>query len=933
MYFVARSMIPAPIDRALAPAAIAVIGASDRPGSRGYHIWRAIRASTGLSAIYPVNPKYKYLGDVRCFASAARIPGRIDLAVIAVKPETTNAVLQSLAPQHPAFVLFAPQIEGLLSERSEISSLLTAAHRIGTRVIGPNSIGLMSPVRGINASCWPKLPKAGGTALIAQSGLVATALLSRASETGIGFSGIVDAGLELDISMAEWIDWFAADRDTRLIALQIEALPQPRTFFTALRAAAREKPVIVLRASPDSSFAADRMAATRFGTDAGQDDAFNALCRAAGALRVRTFAAFAAAIDAFSRGRLPQGPRVAVLSNGTGFAALAASAAARSGLRIAGFSNTTIRTLHALAPQESMPANPLLIGPAASPARFEASLDAALADPGIDSALVVVAPSPMTAFSPVMEKLAAISLRTFKPIAATWASEEATPIVKRTLAAMPDVRLTAIRSPEAAAEALGLLAEHAQSQRDRRLPPTVARQRLSAEALAEIRSLLRRALVAGRHRLTSAETAKLLSLAGLPTIPHRITHSIEEARLAANDLGWPIALKAAATGLGRRTEAGLVFLDIATPEALEQAWRLITQNLAAGSPLATPEGIIVEKMTPHPAQRELRLGIRRDAVLGPVIEYAAAGIAGTLYLDRICALPPLGINEALHLASSLEADRMLSGFRGQPPANRLLIALALCRLSDIAEAIPAILSLQLEPVVPFENRLAVLSAEASLYDAPLEPDARHSHLTARRAPPSEPEELMLRRRSADKKPAKRFYLRPIFEEDFELMKRFISTLSERSRYLRFHTAAPISSERIAMLCQPEWGREGAWAATEVSESESAPDASNAPIAAVGRWHKTKIAGEAEFGIVVRDDCQRLGLARTLMERLEKEAAQEGCNKLVGYVLSGNDPMEAMMQSLGFVVEKNPQGIGSEVRRWAKVLQPAAKPEHPSPSPL
>lgn len=940
-------MPTASIDRALAPAAVAVIGASDRPGSRGYHVWRAVCASPGLASVYPVNPKYKYVGDARCYPFAAQIPGRIDLAVIAVKPASAPAALKSLAAKRPAFILFAPQAEGLLSDKSEIAALLTEAHRIGARVIGPNSIGVMSAARGVNASYWPQLPKPGGAALIAQSGLVATALLERASESGIGFSGVVDAGLELDIGMAEWIDWFAADRSTRLIALQVEALPQPRAFFSALRAAAREKPVVVLRAGPEGGYAADRVAASRFSTDAGQDDAFDALCRAAGALRVRTFSAFAAAVDAFACGRLPQGPNVAVISNGTGFAALAADAASRAGLRLAGFSNAAAKALHALAPRERMPGNPLVVGPAASPERIEASLNAALADPGVDSALVIVAPSPMTAFIPAMEKLAAASMRTFKPIAAAWASDAATPAAKRALSSHPEARLAAIRSPEAAAEALGLLARQAAAAADRREPPAVMRQRLSPEALAEIRALLRSALVARRHRLRAAETAKLLSLAGLPPVPHRLARSLEEALTAAEALGWPVALKASAAGLGRRTESGLVFLDLADAAALERAWRSLTENLTRGSPLATPEGVLVEKMTPHPPERELRLGIRRDAVLGPVIEYAAAGIAGTLYGDAAAALPPLGINEARRLAGSLRANRMLEGFRGQPPANRLLLALALCRLSDLAEAVPAILSLKLEPVVPFEDRLVVLSAEASLYDAPLEPDAAHSHLTARRAPAAEPVECAPRARTAAKKSPgepeeegrrkgkkqdaepgtapERFFLRPIFEEDFERMKRFIGSLSERSRYLRFHTAAPLSEARIAALCRPEWGREGAWAAVEAKSGAEASAAFSSPIAAVARWRRTGREAEAEFGIVVRDDCQRLGLARTLMARLEEEAAEEGCRTLAGYVISGNEAMEAMMRALGYAIEKNPPEMGPEVHRWAKALDGGSRP--------
>ena len=213
----------AALDALLRPRSIVVIGASSMPASRGYHVWRSVALSTGLNALWPVNPKYRFVGEHRCYPNAYAIPdSEIDLAILCVKSKHLPNALKSLEKNPPKAVLFAPQQEGPLIELSTVEQLYESVKRMGSRLLGPNSIGTMAPVQDINASFWPRTPRPGGVALIAQSAMIATGFIERAAASGLGFSGVVSTGLEIDVGLAELIDWFAQDRSTRVIAVEVE---------------------------------------------------------------------------------------------------------------------------------------------------------------------------------------------------------------------------------------------------------------------------------------------------------------------------------------------------------------------------------------------------------------------------------------------------------------------------------------------------------------------------------------------------------------------------------------------------------------------------------------------------------------------------------------------------------------------------------------
>lgn len=904
----------------LAPRSIAVIGASTHPASRGYHVWRSVSLSNGLKSLWPVNPKYRFVDDLPCYPDAEHIPDRsIDLSILCVSRRHLGKALAKLALNPPRAVLFAPQEEGPLSDNTEITALSEAATRMGALLLGPNSIGMINPILGVNASFWPRMPKKGSIALIAQSAMIATGFMDEAEESGLGFSGIINTGLEVGVSLADTIEWFAHDLRTRVIAVEVGALRNPRAFWSALRAAATQKPVVVLRPGPGSGFAADRLAASRFGTDAGEDKAFDALLASAGALRARTSTEFYAATAAFCAGTSVASNEggAAIIANGSGVAALAADAADAAGVPLGRLSNRTIQVLHKAHPGERIPVNPLVIGAGAPGTRFAETLAVILEDPAICGASVIVGPSPFSALDPTFSEIARASMKTFKPVFVSWLSTRGTPLVRTQLEAMKGSRLIALRSPELAMKAFGLLLERAKRLRELRNPPTSLRGTLSPEALTVIRSLCRDTLKEGRHQFAPREARILVAALGLKPISARLVRTLDEAKAVAAEIGYPVVIKVADLSAGSRSAAGLIHLSIDTSEELSAAWKRLVDNLARHD--RTPEvcGVLVEKMFVHSVEREFRLAIRLDAVLGPVIEFGGAGLETSLYGDYAVGLPPLTLADAERLAHAPRASAALEEYRGLPAIDWSALVTVLLRLSDLAVAIPAIRELRLEPIVPCSSGVVVLEASAALYDAPLFPDRTYQHLAVR--PPQLEVALPITDALGN------FYtLRALTEDDYSHLSDFIRSLSSASFFYRFLTSTALSEERIAELCRPDCARGGAWALFEkTSEGER--------IAASGRWsalpHREGSTGrEAEFGIAVRDDLKRRGLARQLLDFLEKEAAAEGFSRLVGFVLPGNAPMEHFLSARHYVLEDEAyEGAGTQPRRWSRsITEPFTK---------
>lgn len=631
-----RAMETFSLQRLLNPRSIAVVGASDRPESRGFFVWQSISKSRNGRTVWPVNPKYRYIGNDPCHARVDDLPGAPDLAVVTLRSALIPDTLEALARKGTLGVVVAPEEEHLFVEGALSRRMLDIVHRTGLRVIGPDSIGLMCPPSGLNASYWPDTPRTGGIALVTQSALIATALLDDLADVRTGFSGVVNTGADIDLSISDWIEHFADDARTRVLALQIEGLRRPRAFYSALSYAASRKPVVILHSSSNAGFSGDRLSCHRFGTHAGRGLVFDALVRRAGAQCVSDFRQFASAVVAlascpvpFLRGDAEEGSRVAVLSNGTGFALMAAEAAERHGMHLSGLANSTIHELQRTFPSPQLPVNPVVVGAASSAERLSKTLDIVLKDPSVEGALVTVAPGPSTPVDPTFRLLAHTARTTTKPVILSWASERISHAVRVQLAHAPEARIAAVRSPTAAVGAMAALFREARLKHDKRRIPLRQTPRLAEEALARVRAVLRAPLDAERIVLSGEETRRLCEAADLGTTPERpdSTRPILKLELNRDDV----------LGTYVRTSLGGDFGKICTDEvaalpplALDEALRCVRSTRIGGA-LSDEEALGAARALARLAE----LGERIPALVEITLEHAANTAPEAFFCPRV----------------------------------------------------------------------------------------------------------------------------------------------------------------------------------------------------------------------------------------------------------------------------------------------------------
>lgn len=886
-----------PLNRALCPENIAVIGASDRPQSRGSFVWRAIAHSPLLKNAWAINPKYKYIGERPCFAKISEVPGNIDLAVISLRADRILKSLIDAGERGVACALITPDENAYASDRIWLEKLILVADQYQMRLIGPDSLGLMNPGLGVNASYWPNLPRPGNIALITQSGMIGTALLDYAQEAELGFSGVISTGAAIDLDMPELLDYYAHDKNTRVIALHIEGIRHPRAFYCALNVACQNKHVVILKANTSSGYIADRIACFKMGTDAGSEKAFAALVERAGATLVSTFEDFTAAVAAFATNKLPQGNRLAVIANGSGFAALTASAAQERDIDLHGLSNPSIKALANAFPSQQIAVNPVNVGATAPAERYRKTLQIVLQDPMIDGAVVVVAPGPVTTIDPTLRLLAKTAAGSYKPVITAWVSDRITRSVRKQLRSVPNAPISAIQSPVSATHAFSYLAREAQRRQERQSAPSSWTPNIGPKELEQARGIIQRVRDQGRHTLSYAEVEELLGHIGIQCVPSQECRTLAEAQEAAEKLGWPVAVKVISRSISRKSDVGGVVLDVANAQALADAWQHLTDNMSRQTPLVSIDGVIIQKMLPHETIREVRLAVTYDNVLGPIIEFGTGGFGAEIYQDLTAELPPLSFNTALRLVNKSRIAKALGRYRGLAPTDQTAFAETMCRISLLVSMVPAIRDMTLNPLLWTQDGVACIDAKVHLNEEALSPDRYFSHLTI--CPPPIENQYAFVNKGDD------LTLRPLLSSDFEKVKAFISRLSDKTSYLRFHTAAHLADERICEMCTVDYARESAWIVMDQHE-----------IRAMARWTLTTTQGTAEFGIVVEDAWHRRGLARLLMNHLEKTALEHGLTQLVGHVLKGNEGMQGLMQHLGFSV------LSAETREtdaWVKQL--------------
>ena len=862
------------LDSLLDPSSVAVIGASLRPGTLGAVAWANLRSGGFKGRRFAVNPKYDDFDGHPVVHRIDQLPEAPDLALICSPRHTVPEVVAQLAARGTrAAVVLTP---GLGTRRTQAA--LDAARPTLLRLLGPDSIGLLSPHLGLNASAAPIGATPGAVAFVSQSAGLVTAVLDWAKGRQVGFSHVVSVGERADVDFGDMLDYLASDPRTRAILLYMEAMEAPRKFMSAARAAARNKPVIVVKAGRSEQ--GRRAAESHTRALAGSDLVFDAAISRAGMLRVDTLYQLFTAAETLARFRGNTGERLALLTNGGGAGVLAADAAAASGIELAELAPATVARLKELLPR-SPEGHPVDVGGDAPVPLVVDALKALLSDPDAGATLFIHAPSARVRADDVAEALLPLAQGSPPKLLSCWLGDAAVADARQRVRA---AGIPSYFTPEEAVRAFAMGVRYRRNQAQLMEAPQAA----SGAARADVegaRRLLRAALAGGRDVLTEPEAKSLLSLYGIPVVAtRRVLPDPDVVEVAADAIGYPVVLKVLSADIDHKTDVGGVMLDLPDGAAVRQAAASMLKRVAAARPDAVIEGFTVQAMVRRAHTHELIVGGSIDPTFGPVVLFGAGGTSVELVADRAIGLPPLNEPLARAMVDRTRVSRLLKGWRDTPPADEPAVWQALVAVSRMLADLPELSVVDINPLVA--NHEGVIALDARIRIDPARPGGEHRF--AIRPYPSDLVESRVWQ-------GRLVTLRPIRPEDEAQHLAFLRRLDPEDIRMRvFYSRRSIERSELARLTQIDYAREIAF----IAEASSA-DAATETLGVV-RAMTDPDNDSAEFAIVIRSDLKSGGLGRILMNKLIAYLKTQGTAKVVASVLTDNRTMRHFLRSLGFV---------------------------------
>lgn len=875
-------MATIPLDAMFNPGSVAVFGASQSGKSVGAQVFRNLVRGGFKGRIVPVNPKHKTVGGMPCVASVKDAEPGIDLAVIATPAETIPGIFRDCADAgiRNAIVLSAGFGENGGEGRVREAEIEALARKHDIRFMGPNCVGLARPWNALDATFLRASTPKGRLALISQSGALCSAISDWAEPNHLGFSALVSLGNSVNVDFGDVLQFLIHDPKTDAILIYVEGIRDARSFVSALRAAAKVKPVIVLKSGRHTQSA--KAANTHTGALLGSDVTFEAALERTGAVRVSSFGQLFAAAEILAAGRRSGGGRLGIITNGGGAGVLAADQAGDLRLELPSPSPKTVETLDAQLPAYWSKANPLDILGDAEAERFGKATSAALADPNFDGVLVMLTPQAMTdATGAAKALIAAVPPRSRKPVLACWMGESSVGEARTLLNAsgIPD-----FATPELAVEAFSFLA---QQHRNRMLALETPGPRTHDREpdFEGARMIVNAALADGRSLLSDVESKALLRAFHIPVNITLTAATADEALVAAETVGFPIVMKINSPDITHKSDVGGVRTNIMNAGDAKHAFAEIVAHAGQVRPDARIKGVTVEPMAAVETARELVVGASRDPVFGPAILFGAGGTMVEVLNDNAVALPPLTEVLANRLIDRTRVSRLLKSFRDQPAVDRKAVVDVLLCISNLVCEMPEIVQLDINPL--FAGPDGVLAVDARIGIA--RPPAKDGHYDHMAIHPY-PRHLVWEGHLQDGTP---LTIRPIRPEDAESEQTFVRELSAEAKQFRFMgTVNELSREMLVRFTQIDYHREMALIA--VTEEYGAKVQQG-----VARYVINPDGTSCEFAIVVSDRIRHQGLGTRLMKALMDAARDRGLKLMQGTVLANNAAMLKLTQELGF----------------------------------
>jgi acetyltransferase len=883
---------PSSLDAIFEPRSVAVIGATEHEGSVGRATLVNLNSAPFHGKIYPVNPRHSQILGLRSYAAVREIPDPLDLAVIVTPAATVPGIVgECIDAGVKAAVVISAGFKEHGAEGQSLEDQIADRLRHGRlRLIGPNCLGVMNPLIGLNATFAQTIARPGNVAFLSQSGALLTAILDWSLREEVGFSAFVSTGSMLDVGWGDLIDYFGDDPNTQSILIYMESVGDARSFLSAAREVAMSKPIIVIKAG--RSEAASKAATSHTGALTGSDEVFDAALRRCGVLRVQSISDIFYMAEVLSKQPRPRGPRLMIVTNAGGPAVLATDALIGLGAELAPLSDASRQALDSFLPPHWSHGNPIDVLGDADPERYARAIEIAMKDPGSDGLLAILAPQGMTNPAGVAERLKTYGSGYGKPLLASWMGGK---YVEPGDAILNASGIPTFSFPDTAARAFVYMWRYNDHLRGIYETPFIADDpSVAKERAGKAGQILDSVLAQGRTLLTEVESKQILGLYDIPTTMTKLARNAEEAVALASEIGLPVVLKLHSHTITHKTDVGGVLLNLTTLDDVRQAYRQIESNVTSRAGANNFEGVTVQPMVRLDGY-ELILGSSVDSQFGPVLLFGSGGELVEVYRDRALGLPPLNTTLAQRLMEQTKIYAALKGVRGRKPVNMEALEGVLVRFSYIPVELPRIREIDINPLVASADRLCALDARIVLFDASVADDALPK-------PPIRPypAQYVSRWKMKD---GREVLMRPIRPEDEPLMTRFHESLSAQTVYLRYFHMEAVSSrvahERLLRKCFIDYDREMALVAEYMDVA-----AGRREILGVGRLSRQRDREKGEVAVLVTDGAQHLGLGTELLRRLIEIARDEKFRSIDAHILAENVGMRGLANRFGFVVERS-----------------------------
>ncbi len=886
---------PQPLDAIFKPRNVAVVGATETANAVGRTIlWNLIASPFG-GTVYPVNPKRASVLGIKAYPSIKAIPDQVDLAVIATPAPSVPAIISECVESgvRGAIIISAGFKEtgpaGVELERQ----VLAHARRGKMRIIGPNCLGIMNPLTGLNATFAKGVARPGSVAFISQSGALLTAVLDWAQKEQVGFSAACSLGSMLDVGFGDLIDYLGSDPRTSAILIYMESIGDARRFLSAAREVALSKPIIVIKAGRTE--AAAKAAASHTGSLTGSDDVLEAALRRTGVLRVANIADVFYMAEVLSKQPRPAGPRLTILTNAGGPGVLATDALIQNGGELAAISDATMGELNTFLPPQWSHNNPVDVLGDALPDRYAKTLEIAARDENSDGLLVILTPQDMTDATGTAEALRKYAKIDGKPVIASWMGG---PTIAAGEQILNDAGIPTFPYPDTAARAFTYMWRYTYNLRGIYQTPSLGNGGDAAPDRAAAKKLIDTARGQGREILTEAESKELLASYHIPTVETRKCAGADEAVKAARAIGYPVVLKLLSETITHKTDVGGVKLNIVDDESVTRAFNEIKASVTEKAGAQHFQGVTVQPMIRLVDGYEIIVGSSLDPQFGPVLLFGTGGQLVEVFKDRSLALPPLNATLARRMMEQTKIFHAFKGVRGRRPIDVAKVEQLMVRFSQLVVEQPLIKEIDINPLLVSPDRIVALDARVVVHDNTIDP-ASLPKPAIRPYPVQYVRPLKLKDGSA-------VTVRPIRPEDEPLLVDFHHTLSERSVYMRyFHPIKlnqRVAHERLQRQCFNDYDREIALVAEHTDPS------GKTMILGVGRLSKLPLSEDAEFAVLIRDDWQNRGLGTNLLSMLVEVAKDEKVATLSADILRENKEMQSVCRKIGFALADGEEGV-------------------------